>query len=81
VVLYNYYSTIAGSFAVSSTNLTSMENTRVYNHFLLAHLVFKNLVKIAVWLWNKVDKLPKEESEKQVLWVRLLGFVIKAHYE
>ncbi|KAM6495766.1 Armadillo-type fold [Amanita muscaria] len=70
VVLYNYYSTIAGSFAVSSTNLTSMENTRVYNHFLLAHLVFKNLVKIAVWLWNKVDKLPKEESEKQVLWLR-----------
>lgn len=54
-------------FSTLNTNLQNLESPKVYNDILLAHLVFKCLVKIAVWLWNKIDKLPKE---KHALWVR-----------
>ncbi|KAF8639750.1 hypothetical protein AX17_001012 [Amanita inopinata Kibby_2008] len=72
LVLYNYYSKMAFSFSVSNVNLQNMETPYVYDNILLAHLVFKCLVKIAVWLWSKMDKLTKEESEKNIAWFREL---------
>lgn len=56
-------------FSTLNTNLQNIESPKVYNNILLAHLVFKCLVKIAVWLWNKIDKLPRGEVEKNALWV------------
>ncbi|KAF8351332.1 armadillo-type protein [Amanita rubescens] len=70
VVLHNYYSSMSAIFSTLNTNLQNIESPKVYNNILLAHLVFKCLVKIAVWLWNKIDKLPRGEVEKNALWLQ-----------
>ncbi|PFH52845.1 hypothetical protein AMATHDRAFT_1887 [Amanita thiersii Skay4041] len=72
LILYSYYSKIAASVSPSNVNLQNLDSPYVYGNFLLAHLIFKCLVKIAVWLWQKVDRLPKEESAKQVSWLQEL---------
>ncbi|KAF8623412.1 hypothetical protein AX15_006355 [Amanita polypyramis BW_CC] len=72
LVLYNYYSNMASSFSTLNENLQNIESSLVYNNILLAHLVFKSLVKISVWLWSKIDKLLGDETEKNVLWLQEL---------
>ncbi|KAF8746019.1 hypothetical protein AX14_004306 [Amanita brunnescens Koide BX004] len=69
LVLHNYYSSMGTVFSTLNTNLQNIESRKVYNDILLAHLVFKCLVKIAVWLWNKIEKLP---NEKNALWLQEL---------
>ncbi|KAK2466318.1 hypothetical protein APHAL10511_001960 [Amanita phalloides] len=72
LILYNYYSSMSATFSSLDGNLQNIESTQVYNNILLAHLIFKSLVKIAVWLWNKIDKLPKSEVEKNAIWLQEL---------
>jgi hypothetical protein len=67
---------MAGSFSALNVGLQNIDDVHVYTNILLAHLVFKNLVKIAGWLWHKVDRLSGEESEKHVAWVRRLSEIL-----
>jgi hypothetical protein len=47
----------------------SIGSIRVYEDILLAHLVYKCIIKMAVWLWGRIDKMSKEESERNQAWV------------
>ena len=72
---------MAGSFSALNVGLQNIDDLHVYTNILLAHLVFKNLVKVAGWLWHKVDKLSAGESEKHVTWVRRLpGFPVRSYW-
>lgn len=56
---------------ISRTTVTpqSISMPKIHDDILLAHLVYKCIVKMAVWLWNRVDKLTKEEAERNQAWV------------
>ncbi|KAF9464415.1 armadillo-type protein [Collybia nuda] len=70
LVLYGYYSNMITG--ISSTTITqqSIRSQRIHDDILLCHLVYKCIVKMAVWLWNRVDKLAKEEAEGNQAWIR-----------
>lgn len=65
---YGYYSTIATNFS-SSALANNPDPTRLYEDIYLGHLVFKPIMKMANWLWQRIDKQPKEESAGNNAWV------------
>lgn len=66
LVLHGYYTTI------SATGMTpqSVGVPRTYNDMVLAHLVLKCVTKMAIWLWQKADKVVQAEFEPKLRWVR-----------
>jgi hypothetical protein len=55
LILYGYYSKISSNLA-SVLNPSTISVPRTRDDLLLAHLVYKCLVKMTTWLWNKADK-------------------------
>ncbi|KAF8165214.1 armadillo-type protein [Crassisporium funariophilum] len=67
LLLYGYYSKMSVTFStVTPQNIASQI---FHDNVLLAHLVFKCLVKMAVWLWNKIDRLSKEQHQENQTWL------------
>ncbi|OBZ76700.1 Importin-11 [Grifola frondosa] len=53
LVLQGHYSRIASSFP-TTLNPSSLASTRIAEDLLLSHLLFKCLVKMAEWSWNRI---------------------------
>ncbi|KIM90936.1 hypothetical protein PILCRDRAFT_1173 [Piloderma croceum F 1598] len=69
--LYNYYEELSSIFT-STLNPTTVGLPRTADDLLLAHLVYKCLVKIATWVWNRMDKQGKEEFHRLQPWLQNL---------
>jgi hypothetical protein len=70
---YEYYSKISTNFA-SAMDPSTVSSPRVGEDILLGHLVFKMLVKMATWLWNKSGRMDEVEVGKTQAWVISLSF-------
>jgi hypothetical protein len=59
------------STALSAEEITpeNMSSNRVSDDILMTHLVYKCLVKIGIWLWNKLEKFTGEELSLNFNWV------------
>ena len=59
------------SVTFSAANMTpdNIALQPVQDNILLSHLVYKCLVKITVWLWNKMGRLPPQEHQQHQAWV------------
>jgi len=68
-LLYGYYSQMSLSFSSSNVTPDTISSQTVHDDILLSHLVYKSLVKIAVWLWNKTSKMTPEEYDENLTWV------------
>ncbi|PPQ99043.1 hypothetical protein CVT24_003603 [Panaeolus cyanescens] len=68
---YRYYSGMASIFSPQQITTANLDSPKLCDDILLCHLVFKCLVKMSVWLWNKTEQLPKETREERDNW--LLG--------
>ncbi|KAF8076536.1 armadillo-type protein [Lyophyllum atratum] len=71
-VLYGYYSRMASSISPSTVTPQTFSSPRIHDDILLAHLVYKCMVKMTVWLWNRIDKVPKEEADRNQAWIHEL---------
>jgi hypothetical protein len=60
---YDYYSKISSNFG-STLGPSTISLPRIQEDILLGHLVFKMLVKMATWLWNKSERMDKVEAGK-----------------
>ncbi|KAJ6628769.1 armadillo-type protein [Mycena sp. CBHHK59/15] len=72
VALYGYYYTLASPY-MTTTN-SQIISPRACTDILLAHLVYKCIVKMAVWLWNRIDKGGKDgvDAEASQRWIETL---------
>ena len=68
-LLYDYYARMSLTFSVGGITTENISSDRVYDDILLSHLVYKCLVKMGVWLWNKLEKLSGEELSINFNWV------------
>src|ERR1700722_6652110 len=66
-VLYDYYSKLSISF--TSLNAATISSPHVADDLSLGHIVYKCLVKMAAWLWNRLDKTGKDEFVTLQPWV------------
>jgi hypothetical protein len=66
--IYNYYEELSSIFT-STLNPDTISLPRTAEDLLLAHLVYKCLVKIGAWVWNRLDKQGKEEFQRLQPWV------------
>lgn len=73
MLLYNYYSKISATFSPAGLTPQNFRTQAVHDNIALAHLVYKCLVKIGVWLWGKLDKLNPVEVGENLPWVSLLS--------
>ncbi|KAF9569336.1 ARM repeat-containing protein [Agrocybe pediades] len=71
-LLYGYYSTMSSNFSLVILTPQTINSQTVYDNILLAHLVYKCLVKMSTWLWNKFAKLSPEELRRSMAWVEKL---------
>ena len=69
LVLYDYYSKMSASLSIGVVTVQTLGLLRTHENILLAHLVYKCIVKMAVWLWNRIDKVSKDELERNRAWV------------
>lgn len=67
-IFYGYYSTIASNFS-SSALANAPDPRKLYEDIFLGHLVFKPIVKMASWLWHRIDRQTKEELAANEAWV------------
>ncbi|KAJ7638980.1 armadillo-type protein [Roridomyces roridus] len=67
VALCGYYSTLVLSSYLSNTTLSP----RACTDILLGHLVYKCIVKLAIWLWNRMDRAKSEgiDSAASFQWI------------
>lgn len=70
-VLYGYYSRMASTFTATTLTPQTIDSQRIFDDILLSHLVYKCIVKMAVWIWNRIDKLSLEERQAYQSWVCL----------
>ncbi|KAJ7498772.1 armadillo-type protein [Mycena latifolia] len=64
-----YYSTLHSSY--SQYAYADMISPRACTDILLAHLLYKCIAKMAIWLWNRLDKGGKEgiDTEASHRWI------------
>jgi hypothetical protein len=68
--MYDYWTTLANTLSLS-LNLETFLNERLLQDIIILHLLYKILIKIAIWSWQRIDKYPKEEAAASKAWVRL----------
>ncbi|KAG6911227.1 hypothetical protein DXG01_003094 [Tephrocybe rancida] len=61
-ILYRYYSQLAPTISPSTVAPQTIQSPRIHGDMLLSHLAYKCLFKMTVWLWNRIDKVSKEEQ-------------------
>ncbi|KAG6821587.1 hypothetical protein H0H93_000096 [Arthromyces matolae] len=62
-VLYGYYSQLVPTISSSMVTPQTIVSSRLNDDIVLSHIVYKCLVKMVVWTWNRIDKVSKEEQE------------------
>ncbi|KAF8974448.1 armadillo-type protein [Flammula alnicola] len=72
LLLQGYYSTMSVTFSASCMSPENLASQTVHDNILLSHLVYKCLVKMAAWLWNKLGRLSAEEHQRNQAWVEEL---------
>ncbi|KXN86407.1 Importin-11 [Leucoagaricus sp. SymC.cos] len=65
--LYGYYSTLASKLS-SSLNAQTILAERLHQDIIIIHLLYKALIKIAIWSWQRLDKYSKEEAAAAQAW-------------
>ncbi|KAJ7178998.1 armadillo-type protein [Mycena filopes] len=63
MVFCQYYTTLLSSYLGSPSGPTS---PRACSDILLAHLVYKCIAKMALWLWNRLDRGAKDGFDADV---------------
>ncbi|KAJ7507960.1 armadillo-type protein [Mycena galericulata] len=73
VAFCEYYSTLVFSSYLNNTYPGTI-SPRACTDILLGHLVYKCIAKLAIWLWNRLDRGGKEgiDSEASRQWVSTL---------
>lgn len=66
--IYGYYTTLASKLS-SSLSPETILTGRVLQDTTITHLLYKALMKIAVWSWQRIDKYSKEEAAVSKTWV------------
>lgn len=69
-VLYGYYSMLASGLSPTTLTPTTINTEKTYFDVLFAHLTYKCLLKLGIWIWARIDKVPLEEQEQNRAWVR-----------
>lgn len=67
--IYGYYTSLATTLS-SLLNPEACLNERLLQDIVITHLLYKILIKIAVWSWQRIDKYSKEEAVTAKAWVR-----------
>ncbi|KAG5648935.1 hypothetical protein DXG03_000284 [Asterophora parasitica] len=70
--IYRYYSQMSTNISSSTVTPDTLSSPRLHDDILLAHLIYKCMLKMTVWLWNRIDKIPKEEVERNRGWIQEL---------
>jgi hypothetical protein len=68
--MYDYWTTLANTLSLS-LNPETFLNERLLQDIIILHLLYKILVKTAIWSWQRIDKYPKEEIVTSKAWVCL----------
>lgn len=68
-LLYDYYARMSATSSVGGITTENISSDRASDDILLSHLVYKCLVKMGIWLWNKLEKLSGEEYSGSFNWV------------
>lgn len=71
-VIYRYYSQISTGISPSTVTAQTLSSTHIHDELLLAHLIYKCLLKMTIWSWNRIDKIPKEEVDRNRAWIHQL---------
>jgi len=53
----------------ATLNLSAILTEKLLQDIMITHLLYKSLVKIAVWSWQWLDKYSKEEASAANTWV------------
>ncbi|KAG6833896.1 hypothetical protein H0H87_007907 [Tephrocybe sp. NHM501043] len=61
--IFQMYSEVAANVSPSTVSPHTILLPRVHDDILLSHLAYKCLVKMTIWLWNRLDKVSAEEQE------------------
>ncbi|KAF9476494.1 ARM repeat-containing protein [Pholiota conissans] len=69
LLLQGYYSTMAVTFSANNMAPDNLSSHTVQDNIVLSHLVYKCLVKITVWLWNKMDRLTTDQHQQNQAWI------------
>lgn len=68
-VLYGYYSRMASTFTATTLTPQTIDSQRIFDDIQLSHLVYKCIIRMAVWIWNRMDKLSLEERQSYQSWL------------
>jgi hypothetical protein len=69
LLLSNYYSKMSATFSESNLKPESITSQSMCENILLSHLVYKCLVKMAVWFWGRIPRLTTDGFKPNQLWV------------
>jgi len=69
MLLSNYYSTMSATFSESNLKPESITSQSMCENILLSHLVYKCLVKMAVWFWGRIPRLTTDGFKPNHVWV------------
>ncbi|KJA30164.1 hypothetical protein HYPSUDRAFT_125792 [Hypholoma sublateritium FD-334 SS-4] len=68
-LLQGYYATMSVTFSSGNITPDNIASQSIQDNVLLSHLVYKCLIKITVWLWNKMGRLSPQEHQQNQAWV------------
>ena len=69
ILLSVYYSTMSATFSESNLKPESITSQSMCENILLSHLVYKCLVKMAVWFWGRIPRLTTDGFKPNQVWV------------
>jgi hypothetical protein len=69
MILSNYYSKMSATFSESSITPESIASQSMCDNISLSHLVYKCLVKMAVWFWGRIPRLTTDGFKPNQVWV------------
>jgi len=67
--LSNYYSKMSVTFSESNMTPQSIASQSMYDNISLSHLVYKCLVKMAIWFWGRIPRLTMDGFKPNQVWV------------
>lgn len=70
--MYDYWTSLANTLSQRLNRETILDETLLQDINIL-HLLYKILIKVAIWSWQRIDKYPKEEAATSKAWVRLFS--------
>ncbi|KAJ3573347.1 hypothetical protein NP233_g2485 [Leucocoprinus birnbaumii] len=65
--IYGYYTTLASGL-LTTLNPTAILTEKALQDIIITHLLYKTLIKLAIWSWRRIDKYSKEEAAAANAW-------------